>query len=203
MAKIRLTKNELKKQKDNLKRYMRYLPTLELKKKQLLQEILRIQHEIDDLLEGRKKLENDISQWAGVFADGTDLAPYLKIQEIKTSEGNIAGIEIPIFEDVQFRPVDIDDFATPLWIDTGITVCQEQIRKRIEQEIAEKQQGILREELRITIQRIKMFEEVKIPEAKDSIRVIRIFLGDLQTAEVIRGKIAKSKIQKKKLEAAA
>ena len=67
----------------------------------------------------------------------------------------------------------------------------------------EEQQEILREELRITIQRIKMFEEVKIPEAKESIRVIRIFLGDLQTAEVIRGKIAKSKIQKKKLEAAA
>jgi len=203
MAKIRLTKNELKKQKDNLKRYTRYLPTLELKKKQLLQEIRRIQHEIDSLQHERQKVEKEVSQWAGVFADGTDLTPFLQIEEIKTSEGNIAGIEIPIFEDVKFQPSEVDDFTTPLWVDTGITVSQNQIRKRIEQEISEQQQAIVREELRITIQRIKMFEEVKIPEAKEAIRVIRIFLGDLQTAEVIRGKIAKSKIQKKKLEVTA
>ena len=47
MAKIRLTKNELKKQKDNLRRFLRYLPTLDLKKKQLIQEIQRIQREIE------------------------------------------------------------------------------------------------------------------------------------------------------------
>jgi len=203
MAKIRLTKNELKKQKDNLKRYTRYLPTLELKKKQLLQEIRRIQHEIDDLVARRQDVERQVSQWAGVFADGTDLTPYLQVQEVKTGEGNIAGIDIPIFEAVLFKQTEIDDFNTPFWLDKGIQICQEQIQKRIEREIAEKQQEILREELRITIQRIKMFEEVKIPEAKECIRVIRIFLGDLMTAEVIRGKIAKSKIQRKKFEASA
>ena len=32
---IKLTKNELKKQKDNLKQFQRYLPTLQLKKQQL------------------------------------------------------------------------------------------------------------------------------------------------------------------------
>ena len=57
---------------------------------------------------------------------------------------------------------------------------------------------ILREELRITVQRINLFEKVKIPESKENIRVIQIYLGDLQTAEVVRGKIAKNKIQKKK-----
>ena len=40
MAKIKYTKNELKAQKENLKRFTRYLPTLELKKKQLLMEIM-------------------------------------------------------------------------------------------------------------------------------------------------------------------
>ena len=49
MAKIKLTKNELKKQKDNLKRFTRYLPTLELKKRQLLQEISTIQKTHDRL----------------------------------------------------------------------------------------------------------------------------------------------------------
>ena len=62
---------------------------------------------------------------------------------------------------------------------------------------------MLREELRITIQRINLFEKVKIPESRENIRIIRIYLGDIQTAEVVRGKISKSKIQKKKELAAA
>ena len=36
MAKIKLTKNELKAQRDALKRFQRYLPTLQLKKQQLM-----------------------------------------------------------------------------------------------------------------------------------------------------------------------
>ena len=42
MATIKLTKNELKSQKDALKMYKRYLPTLLLKKQQLQTEIRTI-----------------------------------------------------------------------------------------------------------------------------------------------------------------
>ena len=199
MAKIKLTKNELKKQKDNLKRFTRYLPTLELKKKQLLQEIRRIQREIDSLLADTKRVEAEVNRWVDVFADEIDLKDYIKIAEIRMDQGNVAGIDIPVFEDLIFEEIEIDLFHTPLWIDKGIRICKEQIKRRVEREIAEKQKEILWDELRITIQRIKLFEEVKIPEAMENIRVIQIFLGDLQTAEVVRGKIAKAKIEKKKL----
>ena len=199
MSKIRLTKNELKKQKDNLKRFTRYLPTLELKKKQLLLEIRRIQHGIDRIMLDMQQTETEVAAWAGVFTDGIDLSIYLKIRETITGNGNIAGIDIPIFEDLLFESLEIDYKHTPLWIDRGIEICQEQIRRLAESRISEKQIEILRDELRITVQRIKLFEEVKIPEARENIRVIHIFLGDLQTAEVVRGKIAKAKIEKKKL----
>ena len=43
MAKIKLTKNEQKKQKDALKMYTRYLPTLILKKQQLQIEIRNVE----------------------------------------------------------------------------------------------------------------------------------------------------------------
>ena len=199
MAKVRLTKNELKLQKDNLKRFTRYLPTLELKKKQLLQEIHRIQRGIDRLRSESLRVEREVSLWVDVFADEIDLLELIKVKELQTGWGNIAGIDIPLFEDLIFEEIEYDLLETPLWVDRGVEVCKEQIKRRIEWEIAEKQQEILREELRITIQRIKLFEEVKIPEARENIRVIQIFLGDQQTAEVVRGKIAKAKIQKKKL----
>ncbi len=198
MAKVRLTKNELKKQKDDLKRFTRYLPTLELKKKQLLLEIRRIQTEVEALDTASQRLEREISVWSGVFADRFDLHEYIKIDEVLRGHGNIAGIDIPVFEEVIFEEIEWDYFEVPFWVDTGITVIKEQISRRLEQDILREQEEVVREELRITIQRIKLFEEVKIPEAKEAIRVIQIFLGDGQTAAVVRGKIAKAKISKKR-----
>ena len=201
MAKFRLTKNELKKQKDDLKRFTRYLPTLELKKQQLLLEIRRIQNEIDRLQEENRQLTKDIAPWIGVFAQDVDLDSLIVLGEAKGGIGNIAGIDIPVLESVEFTDVEYDFVETPLWVDTAIGVVREQIERRLRWEIAEMQQEIIREELRVTIQRIKLFEEVKIPDAKEAIRAIRIFLGDMDTAAVVRGKIAKTKLPKKKREA--
>ena len=48
-------------------------------------------------------------------------------------------------------------------------------------------------ELRTTSQRVNLFEKVKIPECRETIRLIGIALGDEQTSAVARGKIAKSR----------
>lgn len=198
MAKIRLTKNELKKQKDNLKRFTRYLPTLELKKKQLLQEIRTIQHAHDQLKSDVDRVDSEVSVWVDVFAEDVGLQDYIKFKNLIQEHGNIAGIDIPIFKDVTFEDVSYDYLLMPLWVDKAVEICFDQIKRKAELQILEKQIEILREELRTTIQRIKLFEEVKIPEATENIRIIHIFLGDQQTAEVVRGKIAKAKIEKKK-----
>ncbi len=205
MAKIKLTKNELKSQKDGLKRFTRYLPTLELKKKQLLVEIQNIQKEVERLQAEYEAVEKQVAQWVDVYADDSvDPSDYIEVKELRTGTGNIAGIDIPVFKDLTFDDVEVDYFNTPLWIDAGIKVAKEQAHRQAEWETFQKQQKLIEDELRTTIQRIKLFEEVKIPEAKENIRVIQIFLGDQMTAEVVRGKIAKKKIERKKqMEAAA
>lgn len=200
MAKVRLTKNELKKQKDDLQRFTRYLPTLELKKKQLLLEIAKIQNKVEQIESEMEKTDKEVAAWAAVFAEDIDLDELIAVKDINTSSGNIAGIDIPVFESVEFEEIEIDLFNTPLWVDSGTEVVRSQIEKRAALQVAKKQEEIIREELRITIQRIKLFEEVKIPQAKENIRTIQIFLADQQTAEVVRGKIAKAKIEKKKQE---
>jgi len=204
MAKIKLTKNELKTQKDALKRFTRYLPTLELKKKQLLLEIKKAQQEVERLKAENAKVEREVANWVDVFADNDiDLQELVEIKELKTSTGNIAGIDIPVFENLEFEDIDYDFYDTPLWVDAGIAVCKEQIRRKAEWEIAQRQEELIQRELRTTIQRIKLFEEVKIPDARENIRAIQIFLGDQQTAAVVRGKIAKAKIERKKQEEAS
>ena len=55
------------------------------------------------------------------------------------------------------------------------------------------QMELLRQELRVTTQRVNLFEKVKIPETRENIRRIQIYLGDQQTTSVGRAKIAKGK----------
>jgi len=198
MAKIKHTKNELKAQREALSRYRRFLPTLELKKSQLVGEIRRLGQEIEALEAEIRRASDDISKWVDVFAEDFDLKPLLKIAEIRVDDGNIAGIDIKIFRQIEFEDILYDFFSTPLWVDRALSVLKEQIARRIRIDILKKQIETLQEELRITIQRINLFDKVKIPEARENIRVIQIFIGDAMTAEVVRGKIAKNKIQSKK-----
>ena len=111
MAKIKLTKNELKSQKDALKRFTRYLPTLELKKKQLLVEIQNIQKEVERLQAEYETVEKQVAQWVDVYADeSVDTSDYIEVKELITGTGNIAGIDIPLFEDLTFEDIQVDFF---------------------------------------------------------------------------------------------
>lgn len=200
MAKLRLTKNELKKQKDGLKRFVRYLPTLELKKTQLLAEIRRIQESVERLEEEISRLESGVKRWVGVFAEEVDVRSLFDIVQIVTGVGNIAGSDIPLFENIIFEDKEYDYMQYPLWVDRAVIAVKQVIKIKAELEILQKQQEIIKEELRTTVQRINLFEKVMIPRTKENIRKIRIFLGDEQTAAVVRGKIAKTKLEKKKTE---
>jgi len=195
MAKLKLTKNELKRQKDDLKRFRRYLPTLQLKKQQLQSEIMKLYRAVEKIEEDIKIAQEKLEKWVDVFAEEAGISELIKIKEIKVSEGNIAGSDIPIFESVEFDLKEYDYLTTPIWVDRGIEAVKERIAMIAQIKVLYKQLEIIREELRITTQRVNLFEKVKIPEAVENIRKIRIFLGDLQTAAVITGKIAKHKIE--------
>lgn len=194
MAKVKLTKNELKRQKDMLKRFQRYLPTLVLKKQQLQMVIRQVEAEVRKKLDQQQKLTDDLMQWVAVFGEDLALEELVHISGIKTEVGNIAGIDIPVFNRIEFEEITWDLFRYPLWVDAGVKRLKELLALDAEIRVLERQKELIEEELRITTQRVNLFEKVKIPEAKENIRMIRIYLGDQQTAAVVRGKIAKSNI---------
>jgi V/A-type H+/Na+-transporting ATPase subunit D len=196
MARVKFTKNELKKQKDSLARFLRYLPTLMLKKQQLQVEIRRITVRIDELTTEIGGIRTKLKQWIALFGEGLDLTGYLAVRKIGIETGNIAGIDIPVFRELDIAETDYDLFATPLWVDSGVAALREILTIEAEIRILDTQRNLLGEELRITAQRVNLFEKVKIPEARDNLRAIKIYLGDQQTAAVVRGKISKNKIKK-------
>jgi V/A-type H+-transporting ATPase subunit D len=193
MAKVKLTKNALKAERDSLKRFQRYLPTLQLKKQQLQMEIRGLQSRVEAKRHEETALLEDMGGWIKLFAEHVEWNDYIKVEKVRVSEGNIAGVAISVFEGVDFKRTIPDLFDTPVWVDSGLRALEKLISIRLERRVIEEQYRLLQEELRTTNQRVNLFEKVKIPEAKENIRVIRIFLGDQQTAGVARSKIAKNK----------
>ncbi|WP_319476869.1 V-type ATP synthase subunit D [Marispirochaeta aestuarii] len=194
MAAVKLTKNELKKQKDSLKRFQRYLPTLQLKKQQLQLVIRQVEAEEQELRRKQQALRDRLQHWIAVFGDEIDLEEYVKIDHVETETGNIAGVDVPVFKELDFKDIEWDLLETPLWIDKGIAALKELITFDAEVAVLQRRRKLLHDELRTTSQRVNLFEKVKIPESKENIRRIQIYLGDQQTAAVVRGKMAKAKV---------
>jgi V/A-type H+-transporting ATPase subunit D len=194
VAKIKLTKNEQKKQKDALKRYLRYLPTLMLKKQQLQLEIRRVEAQLQARQAARAAMAQELAAWVSVFGEQVDLAPLLRLGAVRTETGNIAGVDIPLFQAVAMQEEPYNLFLTPLWVDAALEFMRKLAALDAEVAVLSRQARLLSEELRTTSQRVNLFEKVKIPEARENIRKIQIYLGDQQTAAVVRGKIAKSKL---------
>ena len=197
MAKIKLTKNELKKQKDALKMYRRYLPTLMLKKQQLQGEIRITDMRLAELKVEKDLLNESFKNWVAVFGEKGIFTPdILKISSLRTSQGNIAGVMIPIFEGAEFEVAPYDLARTPLWLDYAVGKMKQVLLLDLEAQIVEEQRRRLDRELRVTTQRVNLFEKIKIPETRGNIKKIQVYLGDQQTSAVVRGKIAKTGLEK-------
>lgn len=197
MAKVRLTKNELKKQKDSLKMYKRYLPTLMLKKQQLQGEIRLTELRLKELHAAKENLDESFKTWIGVFGEtGFFTKDILKITSLRTGMGNIAGVAIPIFEGADFEIAPYDLVQTPVWLDKAVEAMKQALLLDLEAQVVEEQRKRLDKELRTTTQRVNLFEKVKIPETNGNIKRIQVYLGDQQTSSVVRGKIAKQGLVK-------
>ena len=193
MARLKHTKHELKAQRDALQRFERFLPTLQLKERQLQAEVRRTEAKLRMKCEEIQRFEQTLDPWIALFDTDDSFETYLRLKSVRLRERNIAGVDIPAIGDISFEESPPDLHATPSWVDEGIRALKEGIRHRLEVSVIRRRLSLLAEELRVTSQRVNLFEKVKIPECRENIRVIRIFLGDEQTAQIVRSKMAKHK----------
>ncbi|MBR0139516.1 MAG: V-type ATP synthase subunit D [Firmicutes bacterium] len=198
---VKLTKNELKVQKDRLKQFQRYLPTLQLKKQQLQSVVMQVQAKLEKIERERDEAIGNLNEWVAVFAENKLFPEDMQLQNlvrpdsIVCEEDNIAGIKVKVFKELTFREIIYDVADYPLWVDTAVIKLRDIARLDALAKTLREEVEVLERELRSTAQRVNLFEKVKIPETKENIRVIGIYLGDQQTSAVVRGKIAKKKLQ--------
>ncbi len=199
--KIKLTRTELKLQRDALARYERYLPTLKLKQQQVQSSIVQAKQAFGRVDSEVQKAQGIVDAYKSVFNDiaGVNVQTLAKTETVKSSSRSVAGIAVPQFDGVTFSNTDYSLFGTAPWVDRAVLDLREVSRLTAELNILQDCLDLLLAELKKVMQRVNLFEKIKIPETQDNIRRIRIAVGDQMTAGVARAKIAKAKLVQKEL----
>lgn len=200
MADVKLTKNELRHQQMQLAQLEKYLPTLQLKKAMLQTEVNEVRHDIQRLEKELDLKRQQVEAFSGLLATKTTIDPLqaVKIKQVHKHYENIAGVEVPYFDGVDFEDFTYSLFETAPWVDAAVVELRHLATMREHIYVAYEQRQALEKEWREVSIRVNLFEKVLIPRAIENIRTIKVFLGDLQLAAVSRAKVAKAKIEASK-----
>ena len=195
--KIKYTRTELKRQRDALDRFQRYLPTLKLKQQQVQASILQTREKFREMWEAADATAKIIVVCEGLFNSvaGLNFKKLAEPEKINTTTHSIAGVYVPRFENIVFSRADYSLFGTAPWVDRALADLRCLNRQKAELDILQECLDLLEAELKKVMQRVNLFEKVMIPNTIENIRRIRIALGDQMTAGVARAKIAKAKLE--------
>lgn len=194
MAKLKLSKQSMHHQQEQLKLYKRLLPSLDLKRRQLTMEAQKAQQAHVTAVAQIDALETRIGEELPMLADeGLYLRDLVTVKGYKLGEQNIVGVRLPVLESLDCEVADYSPLATPPWLDVLVQRLKDAKTCRLRAEIAAQRLDILRLQLRRITQRVNLFEKILIPTAHKNIQRIRIYLGETERAAVVTSKLAKSK----------
>ncbi len=197
--KILMNKNTLAALKIELKEYNTALPVFEMKEQQLKEVVQTIENTIARLKASIAATNQQTKAWVAVMAEETiDLSEMVKVDKVNTKKREIAGVPIEVFENILFKDTEVDLFNTPLWVDAALDVIREQKTNRTLVEIEERNLELLQEELAEARRMKNALKEVFIPETKENIRKIEIYLGDVERLAIGCAKLVKKKKEEKK-----
>lgn len=197
--KVKKTRPELLQQRRSLAMFARFLPTLVLKKQQIQMEILKVRTEQLRQQTLMTEALARIESWVALLGEPVpgSVTRLVKVVDVLLGEKNVAGIKMPVLEKVLYAVQPFSLTVAPPWVDRAVVVLKQLLELRERVNVLRKQEKLLQHELRKVTQRVNLFEKVKIPQAKETIRVIRIALAEEQTAAVGRSKLAKGKTETK------
>lgn len=194
MAQIALNKSELKKQNDRLKTFKKFLPSLDLKRKQIIAERNKAQKLIEALYEEMAAVDERLkTQYAMVAESGLSLEDLVTVKNVRLGKENIVGVYLPTFEGQDIEVKVFEELTAPHWLGSLSHDMNQATALRFRIKIAEIRLNMLEKALQKTTQRLNLFDKVLIPETKGNITKIKIYLSDFERASVVQAKIAKGK----------
>ena len=101
MASLTLNKSALKTERDRLKTFERFLPSLDLKRQQLMVEFKRAQRVLKDT---QREIEDFVASLQGMLellgATAMELPNYVRVRSATIEEENVVGVRLPALRDM-------------------------------------------------------------------------------------------------------
>ena len=114
MAKLALNKSALSREKQRKTSYERYLPSLELKQKQLLAERKKAQQELAQHRAEIEEANDEVHRKLPMLANKTiDLTGLVKVNDVRMVEENMMGTYLPKLEQVDYIVADYGYLIRP------------------------------------------------------------------------------------------
>lgn len=196
MAKLRLSKNSLQQQQQQLKLYRKLLPSLDLKRRQLTVEAKKARAEHIAAIAAAESLESRIGEELPMLADERlDFDGLVEMKSYRVGEQNVVGTRLPILEHVEFVVSPYSVLGAPAWVDIFVQRLKDAAEARVRARIVGQRVAVLDKAVRRITQRVNLFDKVLIPNATKNIQRIQIYLGDAERAAVITSKLSKAKQQ--------
>jgi V/A-type H+-transporting ATPase subunit D len=193
MVKTSLGKKDLQKEKQRLKLYLKLLPSIDLKRTQLMAEQARAKNEMIVLKKESDEVAAEVAKTLPMLANrDVKLERLVKISSFVIEEKSLVGIKVPFLKEVLFEERDYSMLATPAWIEAYIKLLKRTVEEKIRVQVMSLRVEKLSHAVRRITQHVNLFEKILIPNAKKNIQKIQIILGEAERNAVVRSKLAKA-----------
>lgn len=194
MARLALNKSSLSKQQSQLKTFERFLPSLDLKRRQLIAERNKARLAL-------RSTEQEISRYTDAVGerlpmltnDEIDLDGLVRLSGVRLGEENIVGTRLPVLESIQVEVRPYPLMARPHWVDAVADEIRAVLELKVRVQVLAQRVRLLEAAVRTITQRVNLFDKVLIPRTRSNIKRIKIYLSDAERAGVVNSKIAKRK----------
>ena len=194
MARLQLSKSSLAREAKDLRTFERFLPSLDLKRQQLMAERAKAAKELEQARAGiegfRKEVGQKLPMLANMNVDLTDLA---KLTKVELGTENVVGTKLPKLERIEVAVHPYALLSKPHWVDNVVAMLHDMLELRIRAQVAERRVALLDGAVKTITQRVNLFDKVLIPRARANMKRIKIYLSDEEMSAVVRSKIAKRK----------
>jgi V/A-type H+-transporting ATPase subunit D len=194
MARLALNKATLSRQVQQLKIFERFLPSLDLKRKQLLAERAKAAAALRLTEQELAPIENLVGeQFPMASREDVDLKGLVRVNSVTLETENVVGVKLPLLQALDIETREYGLLGRPHWVDRFAQLLRETIELQLRVQVERRRLELLEVGVRKITQRVNLFEKVLIPRTREDIRRIRIYLSDSERAGVVRAKISKSK----------
>ena len=196
MAKLQLNKSSLSREQKHLKTYRQFLPSLDLKRQELMRQQAKAK---ESLLNTESEIKKCLQITGGEIPmlsnSRIDLQDLVTVTSVKLSKENIMGASLPVLDNVELKVRKYSFLAKPHWVDAVVEKLKYLLMLRIRVQVEKRRLELLNVAVKKITQRVNLFDKVLMPRAEKNIKRIKIYLSDSERASIVIAKVAKKKRQ--------